>query len=183
MNYTEIYDKYYPEDSKLRKILENHSRSVANLASEINKKLDLQLDAETVEKAAMLHDIGVFLTNAPGIECFGTEPYIKHGILGADLLRQIGVEEEIAAVAERHTGAGITGDDIQEMKLPLPTDRCLMPVTLLERLVCFADKFFSKSGDMKQKSLERVRASMAKHSAETLRRFENLYKEFGQAFL
>ena len=94
------------------------------------------------------------------------------------MIREAGFPEEIARVAERHTGAGISADDIKAMNLPLPPGD-YMPRTLLERLVCYADKFFSKSGDMKEKPLERVRLSMAKHSPETVKRFEALHKEFG----
>lgn len=176
-----LYDKFYPESSPLRDILERHSRSVADLALEINRCNNLGLDPHMVEEAAMLHDIGIFMTDAPGIHCHGTEPYIRHGILGADLLRREGLPEWTARVAERHTGTGIDNDDIKELNLPLPLDRVLMPVTQLERLVCYADKFYSKSGDMQRKPLERVRASMARHSESTLRRFEQLHKEFGQS--
>lgn len=140
----------------------------------------LGLDEQMVEEAAMLHDIGIFLTDAPGIHCHGTEPYLRHGILGADLLRAEGAPEWAARVAERHTGAGITQEDIAELDLPLPADRVLMPETQLERLVCYADKFYSKSGDMQRKTLERVRTSMARHSASTADRFERLHREFGQ---
>lgn len=180
MIYPAIYDKYYPAGTPLRGILEKHSRSVAALALEINRSRNLGLDPEQIEDAAMLHDIGIFLTDAAGIECYGTENYLRHGILGADLLRREGAPEWAARVAERHTGAGISTDDIAAMNLPLPFNRNLMPETRLEKLVCYADKFYSKNGDMKQKSLERVRASMARHSASTLARFEELHRQFGE---
>lgn len=177
-DYTALYDKYYSSNPELRSILERHSRSVANLALEINEKRNLGLDPETVEAAAMLHDIGIFLTDAPGIHCHGTQPYLCHGVLGADLLRGEGAPEWAARVAERHTGAGISPEDIEAMNLPLPVDRCLMPETMLEKLVCYADKFYSKSGDMQRKSLDRVRASMLRHSQSTAERFELLHQMF-----
>lgn len=172
-----LYDAYYPKGTPARDILERHSRSVADLALEINNG---RIDPTLVERASMLHDIGIFLTDAPGIDCHGTEPYIKHGILGADLLRANGIDEATARVAERHTGAGITPGDIESMGLPLPADRVLYPVTYLERLICYADKFYSKSGNMERKSLERVRASMLHHSEATLERFEALHAFFTQ---
>ncbi len=180
MLWTKIYDKYYPAGTQGRRILEQHCRSVAELALEINRGRHLGLDPAEVEDAAMLHDIGIFLTDAPGIGCHGTEPYIRHGVLGADLLRSEGAPEEYARVAERHTGAGISREDIEELHLPLPVDRDMMPHSLLERLVCYADKFYSKSGDMQRKSLERVRQSMARHSSRTSERFEELHREFTQ---
>ena len=177
MDYQKSIDKFYPAGSPLRDIYMRHCRQVADLALEINAVKRLGLESDAVEAAAMLHDIGIFETDAKGIECYGTEPYIKHGVLGAALLRNEGVAEEIARVAERHTGAGLTADDIEKNGLPIPAGD-YMPETLLERLVCYADKFYSKSGDMKRKSLERVRASMAKWGPETAARFEKLHEEF-----
>ncbi len=125
----------------------------------------------------MLHDIGIFATNAPSIHCTGSEPYIRHGIIGAELLRKEGVGEEIAAVAERHTGSGITAKEITDRNLPLP--HCdYYPRTQLERLICYADKFFSKSGDMTEKSLERAMSSAASFGNESLERFMAMHSEF-----
>ena len=155
-----------------------HCRAVADLALDIARREKLPLDEDDIEAAAMLHDIGIVQTDAPGIHCHGTEPYMMHGVLGSRLLRSEGVPEAIAAVAERHTGAGITADDIKVFGLPMPPGD-YMPRMLLERLVCYADKFYSKSGDMKRKSLARVRESMAKFGGDTLARFERLHSEFG----
>lgn len=173
-----IIDKYYPEGTRLRDIYMRHCRQVADLALKINRERGLGLDGNLVDDAAMLHDIGIFLTDAGGIDCHGTEPYIRHGLLGAELLRSEGMPEEVARVAMRHTGAGITRQDIVEMGLPLPPGD-YMPETLLERLVCYADKFYSKTNLESAKSLDRVRASMLRHSQSTLDRFEKLHAEFG----
>lgn len=177
MNYQSVIDKYYPAGTRLRDIYMLHSRQVADRALQIAHAKHLDLDDATVEAAAMLHDVGICLTDAPSIDCHGTEHYLAHGVLGARLLRAEGFPEEIARVAERHTGAGIDADDIAEFNLPIPPGN-YMPETLLERLVCYADKFFSKNADMKEKSLERVRASMSKLSPKTAARFEALHREF-----
>jgi uncharacterized protein len=173
-----LFDSFYPEATRARDILCRHSRSVADLALEINLHHSLGLDPQLVEAAAMLHDIGVFLVNAPSIGCYGLCPYIRHGILGADLIRRYGLPEEIALVAERHTGAGITPADIISMHLPLPTNRTYLPETTLQQLVCYADKFYSKSANMNRKPLDRVRASLAKFSPDTLHRFDTLHHRF-----
>lgn len=178
MNYRQLIDKYYPVGSRLRDIYLLHCRSVAHKALEINTKKNLGLNIEDVEAAAMLHDIGIFLTDAPGIDCHGELPYLSHGIAGAKLLRDEGFDEKFARICERHTGAGITVIDIEKNNLPIPSGD-YVPETPLERLICYADKFFSKSGDMKEKSLERVRASMLRLSPESLDRFELLHNEFG----
>ncbi len=177
MSYKEIIDKYYPAGTKCRGFFLQHSRQVADKAVEIARRCNLDIPLETVEAAAMLHDIGIFLTNAPDIDCHGREHYIRHGILGAELLRKEGVDESIARVAERHTGVGLTIDDIERQQLPLP-HKDYLPETTLEKLICYADKFFSKSGAMQEKSLDKVRASMARHSADSLARFNELHKLF-----
>lgn len=178
IDYQSVIDKYYESGSSLREILIHHSRQVALKALAIAKDKRLEIDPETIEAAAMLHDIGIIFCNATGIKCYGTEPYIKHGILGAKLLRDEGLPEWIARIAERHTGAGLTAQEIERQHLPLPSQDYL-PETLLEKLICYADKFFSKSGDMKEKSLDRVRASMKKWGENTEKRFERLHEMFG----
>lgn len=177
MNYTAIIDKFYPADTSLRDIYLAHCRSVADEALAICRRCRLNLDPTTVEAAAMLHDIGIFATNAPSIHCIGEAPYICHGIIGRDLLKAEGVADEISEVAARHTGAGLTVKEIIDAGLPLPhVDLC--PRTQLERLICYADKFYSKSGDMKRKTLDRVRSSMARFGAGSLARFDAMHHEF-----
>lgn len=175
----QIVDRYYEPGTELRQLLLKHSRQVADEALAIAHRKGLRLDDGDIEDAAMVHDIGIFMTDAAGIHCHGPEHYLRHGVIGAALMRDAGDPEWLARVAERHTGAGITAAEISAADLPLPV-KDLVPETELERLVCYADKFYSKSGDMQRKSLERVRASMAKHFPAALERFEGLHAEFGQ---
>ena len=179
MDYNRIIDKYYPAGSTLRDIYMSHCRSVARLAIDINRRMGTPLDPAVVEAAAMLHDIGICLCSAPSIECRGELPYIAHGTAGAELLRREGAGEDMARVAERHTGAGLTAAEITAQRLPIPP-RDMLPETQLERLVCYADKFYSKSGDMRRKTFDKVRESMARHGEESLRRFDSLAAEFGK---
>jgi uncharacterized protein len=171
-------DRHYPADSKCREILMRHSQQVADKALKIAHEHNLPLDDSDITAAAMIHDIGIFLTNAPGIDCHGEMPYMCHGCAGADLLRCEDAPEWLAHIAECHTGAGILPEEITLLNLPLPQNRDYMPRTLLEQLICYADKYYSKSGDMQEKSLDRVRASMAKHGSATLNRFESLRQKF-----
>ena len=119
---------------------------------------------------ALLHDIGIFQTDAPSIRCFGTHPYIAHGYLGAEILRAEGFPQH-ALVCERHTGAGLSLQDIIDQQLPVP-HREMLPVTLEEQLICFADKFFSKTHLDEEKTVEKARNSIAKYGEEGLNRFD-----------
>lgn len=165
-----VIDKYYPENNELRHIFLTHSRSVADKALAIaHAHPELNVDLQFVEEAAMLHDIGVFLCNAPGIQCFGDAPYICHGTLGADLVRNEGFPRH-ALVCERHTGAGLSLRQIEEQGLPVPR-RELMPVSIEEQLICFADKFFSKTRLTTEKTVEQAYNSVAKFGDENAERF------------
>lgn len=174
-----IIDMHYPAGTPLRDILEGHSRQVAGMALAIARRVCPELDPLQVEAAAMLHDIGICRTDAPGIQCFGTEPYLMHGVLGAAMLRECGAPEWAAAVAERHTGAGLTRADVIASGMPDP-GHDLCPRDMLERLVCYADKFFSKTHvGAPPKPIDRVRASMARFGPDAAARFDALHAEFG----
>ena len=177
IDYQKIIDKYYPADSGLRDIYMRHCRAVADEALEIARRLALPLDPSRIEEGAMLHDIGIVKCDAPSILCTGSEPYIAHGILGRAMLLEEGVDGEIADVAALHTGSGLTRQEVEMQTLPLPVSDYL-PKTLLQRLICYADKFYSKSGSMKRKTLEKVREQMARFGDASLARFDKLDCEF-----
>ena len=177
MDYQVIINKYYPEDNELRHILLVHSRAVADKALAIaDRHPELSLDRQFIEEAAMLHDIGIVRCNAPGIQCFGTEPYICHGRIGADMLRAEGFPRH-ARVCERHTGAGITRSQIIEQKLPLP-EQDFLPETMEEKVICYADKFFSKTHLDEEKTIEQAIASLSKFGEEGVTRFREWVKMF-----
>ena len=133
MIYPQIIDKYYPEDGPLRQLLLHHSRQVMERALLIaDRHPELGADRTLLVEGAMLHDIGIFLTHAPGIHCHGTHPYLLHGRLGAELMREEG-REDIARICERHTGTGLTRQNIIDRGLPLPLQDFL-PETLEETI-------------------------------------------------
>lgn len=177
MNYQAIIDKYYPEENELKHILLVHSRSVADKALMVAERHpELHLDCQFLEEAAMLHDIGIVRCDAPGIQCFGSEPYICHGRLGAEMLRKEGFPRH-ARVCERHTGAGITREQIINQHLSLP-EQDFLPETMEEKVICYADKFFSKTHLDKEKTVEQAEQSLAKFGEEGVLRF----REWEQIF-
>lgn len=182
----ELIGKYTEGNPELHHILLEHSRDVANMALRIiDKNLQVNghkdtfssVDRQFVWEAAMLHDIGIVKTDAAGIHCFGDEHYLRHGVLGAEILREEGMPKH-ARVAERHTGTGLTAKSIREQKLPLPeVDLC--PETLEEQLICYADKFFSKTSLGVEKPIEKVRRSLLRFGEEGLAVFDKWYELFG----
>ncbi|MCM1317669.1 MAG: HDIG domain-containing protein [Bacteroides sp.] len=173
----DIFDKFYKRGSKLRELLLVHSEAVAAKALDIARLRRLDLDPDHIYAGAMLHDVGIFYVDAPGIYCNGSKPYIMHGILGAEMLRAHRQPEWLARVAERHTGSGLTAEDIRTQHLPLP-EKDFLPETLLEKLICYADKFFSKTSLDTEKDIDRVRASMKKFGPGAMQRFEDLHALF-----
>jgi uncharacterized protein len=168
---TDIIYKYYPENNDLRKILINHSFAVAEKALSLARiHPEMNLDKIFIYEAAILHDIGIFKTNAPDIHCLGEFPYICHGYLGADILRQEKLPFH-ALVCERHTGVGLSKKYIIANYLPLP-HRDMKPVSMEEQLICFADKFFSKTHPDEEKTMEKVRKSLSKYGISHVKKFD-----------
>lgn len=156
MDYLSIINKYYSENDELRQLLVKHSRQVADRCLQIAKKhKELPVDVQFLEEAAMLHDIGICRCDAPSIHCHGTEPYIRHGVLGGEMLRQEGFERH-ARVCERHTGTGLPGYE---------------PETLEEQIVCYADKFYSKSAPDHVRSVLETAQSLEKFGHEGVKKF------------
>ena len=177
-----IIQRYYTPGNDDYRVLVHHSRQVADLAVALSQRMierQVPIDIEFVEEAAMLHDIGMCRTDAPGIHCYGSEPYILHGILGRRMLDSLGLYRH-GRVCERHTGAGITADEIVAQHLPIVPPRDLLPETIEEKVICYADKFFSKSRILEPaKTLDRARQSLAKFGGDTLSRFDHLVALFG----
>lgn len=178
MDVLSIIYKYYPTDSPLRRLLLHHSEQVAGKALAVAERHpELRLDRTLLYDGAMVHDIGIFLTHAPGIHCEGSESYICHGRLGAELMRKEGFDT-LARICERHTGTGLTAEKILERQLPLPAqDFC--PETLEEQVICYADKFFSKSRPEGEKPVDAILRSLLKHGEQGVQKFLLWHERFG----
>ncbi|SFL43561.1 uncharacterized protein SAMN05216357_12280 [Porphyromonadaceae bacterium KH3CP3RA] len=162
MDIQTIINKYYKAGTKLYDIYMSHVTDVTNKSLSIaHKHPELAVDVRFIEEAGMLHDIGIFLTKAPHIACEGGYPYICHGYLGRELLTEEGYPKH-GLVCERHTGTGLSLETIINRKLPIP-HRDMRPQSLEEKIICFADKFFSKSQLGKEKPLKKIRQNLAGH--------------------
>ena len=173
-----IIETYYVHGSLLYQILTVHSQQVcAKALSVANRHPELLLNKQFITEAALLHDIGIFLCHAPRIHCFGAAQYIEHGYLGADILRKEGLPQH-ALVAERHTGTGIPLEQIIRNNLPLP-HRSMEPESLEEQVVCYADKFYSKSKLNTEHTIEEIRTELLKHSKSRVEKFDEWHTAFG----
>lgn len=165
MNVLDIIKRYYKQDSDLYNMLIGHSTDVKNKALKIAEKhKELNADTQFIKEASMLHDIGILLTNAPTIHCHGILPYICHGHLGREMMDRLGYPRH-GLVCERHTGVGLSQEDIIRENLPLP-HRDMIPVSIEEKIICFADCFFSKTALGVEKSIEEAREALSRFGEE-----------------
>lgn len=144
MDAIKIINKYFKPETKAHALLVAHSSMVAKIALEAAKRVsDKNPDLDFIYEAAMLHDIGICRVRAkiPGCQHHGPD-YIHHGYLGREILEQEGLPVH-GLVCERHVGVGITKKEAHGLDLPC---RNMIPVTLEEKLICYADKFHSKNG-------------------------------------
>jgi uncharacterized protein len=183
LNPLEILARHHDPAGSIFELLVIHSTLVAAKAREIARHWASRHpgeapDLDFLTEAAMLHDIGIGLCEAPQLHCSGTEPYLAHGILGRQLLEEEGLELH-ALVCERHTGAGITAEEIREGGLPLP-ERDYLPVSLEEKIICVADKFYSKKpGKLwKEKKTPSIEKAMDRWGPQVRGRWDELAAEF-----
>jgi len=179
MNPVEILKKYCGDNEELFELLLKHSEAVAKKALKIAEKFP-EVDKDFIYEASILHDIGVTQVYFPGLNENAKYPYIAHGYLGREILEKEGLFKH-ALVCERHVGVGITKQEIEEKNLPLPK-RDMVPVTLEEKIIAFADKFFSKrKGELtKEKSVEEVIKEISKYGEEKVKVFKEWLKLFGE---
>jgi len=106
-----------------------HCRTVARISEIIGRELverGVSVDEEVVLAGALLHDIGRTKVQT-----------VRHGYVGAEILKREGLPESVADVVKKHVGAGISYEEARRLGLP---DGDYIPRTLEEKVVCFADK-------------------------------------------
>lgn len=169
--YFEILKRHSTSERTFEIVL-RHSLEVLEKSIEVIKKKNLyeQIDFELVVAGCILHDIGTF----EFLEDRNKEGYIGHGIIGREILRKEGLDRE-ALIAERHIGSGLTKEEIEQNHFSLPLQDFL-PVSLEEKLVCYADKFSSKSGDID--TMESIEAEFRTYGEDSYQRFVELRNLF-----
>ena len=165
-----------------RRLLINHVEEVTAKAVAVAERLTragrCTPDVVLVREAAMLHDIGIGLTRAPSLGCSGEHPYICHGYLGRQLLESEGLPVH-AMICERHVGVGISRNDIRQQRLPLPL-RDMVPQTIEEQIVCYADSFYSKNGrkGCSEKAIAEILAELRPYGPDKVKRFKGWLERF-----
>jgi len=180
IDYFKIIHKYIKPDSLTYFLYIPHVVLVTSKALEVATKLNLdERRLRFIKEASMLHDIGVISVNAHDLGCTGELDYICHGVEGRKILESEGLTRH-AMVAERHTGVGLTKKEILDKGLPIPA-RNMLAVTLEEKIISWADLFYTKNPDKLwfEKTLEEVRVSVAKFGVSKVKIFDEWLKLFG----
>jgi uncharacterized protein len=173
-----LITRFYPAGSHTRDLLLRHGELVGRKALEVLDRAPwIAADLEFIAQAAVLHDIGIGRTRCPELGCTGTLPYVCHGVEGRVILDKLGLSRH-GLVCERHVGVGISADQAVRRNLPLPV-RDMFPLSVEERLICYADKFFSKTDDGRhEKTIDEITAGLMRYEAEYADRFLSLHRLF-----
>ena len=147
--------------------------------SDANAKQGLaRVDAGLVRAGCLLHDVGVYrLFDEAGV--LDSAGYMRHGVLGYELLAEAGYSEAICRFASRHTGVGITREDVIRQELPLPPADYVAQ-TPEEALVMYADKFHTKATPPSFLSADFYAAYVRRFGAEKVAAFDELRHRFGE---
>ena len=137
-----LHQRYAPSPDAFALVF-THCRIVRDVAAQLLDRRPQPVDADLVRVGALLHDIGVYrLWDEDGT--FDAANYLRHGVAGHELLRELGWPERISRFCSHHTGVGLTRADVVDQGLPLPVTDYLAE-TPEEELVMYADKFHSKT--------------------------------------
>jgi uncharacterized protein len=136
------------------------------------------VDAGLVRAGCLLHDIGVYgLYGRDGV--LDHANYIRHGLLGHELLRAEGFPDYLCRFCSCHTGVGLTRADILDQGLPLPPGDYVAE-TGEEELVMYADKFHSKKSPPVFVSAAAYTVSVARFGPDKADRFAALVATYGE---
>ena len=84
-----------------------------------------------------------------------------------------------ARICERHTGVGLTAEDIRRQHLPLP-ERDMVPISQAEKIICYSDLFFSKQRDRleEERTPAAIRRSLSGFGEDKVAIFDRWYATF-----
>ncbi|WP_436533639.1 HD domain-containing protein [Actinoplanes sp. HUAS TT8] len=182
---------WIPSDAEIRQLHERvaptpeafdlvwtHCEIVARIADQVMAGRDLEVNAALVRAGCLLHDIGVYrLYGRDGTPDFSG--YIRHGLLGHELLAAEGFPDYLCRFCSCHTGVGVTRADILDQGLPLPPGDYVAE-TPEEDLVMYADKFHSKKKPPVFVSAAAYTISVARFGPDKAARFTEMVGTYGE---
>ena len=140
-----------------------HILAVKDVAMKIASEVKVPVDRELVFLGAMLHDIGRSVTHS-----------IKHALEGVRIASELGFDDRVLKIIERHIGAGISREEAKALGLP-PKD--YIPQSPEEKIVAYADNLLNGHKVVSfEESLERFKKVLGEeHPA--IKRYIELHNE------
>jgi uncharacterized protein len=179
VDYFGLINKYISPGSAVYNFYVPHVTLVTAKALKAARKLGLPPGRlRFIEEAAMLHDIGIVKVDEAALGCYGDLPYICHGVLGRYLLEREGLPQH-SLVAERHIGVGLTRAEIFAKELPIPP-RDMLPETLEEKIISWADLFFSKRPE--RLWTKKTAPEVERHLIQFGQRHRQIFREWTDLF-
>lgn len=172
-----LHEKYAPTPAALD-LVYTHCLIVCGIAEQLHARSGAGLDIDLVRAGSLVHDIGVYRLY-DGAGRLDHANYIRHGVLGHELLLAEGLPEVVCRFASHHTGVGISREDVLRQGLPLPADDYLAE-TGEETLVMYADKFHSKSTPPQFRTASAYAASVRRFGEDKVATFEAMHARFGE---
>jgi len=155
-----------------------HCRIVCSLAEQVlARHRGSGLDERLVRAGALLHDIGVYRLYGPDGVLDGAH-YLRHGVLGHELLRGLGLPERLCRFCSCHTGVGLTAEDVVRWGLPIPV-RDYVARTREEEIVMYADTFHSKRTPPTFVSPRTAAAELARFGEDKVAAFAAMRSRWG----
>ncbi|GAA5194369.1 HD domain-containing protein [Rugosimonospora acidiphila] len=172
-----LHERYAPTLDAFE-LVYTHCEIVCAVAEQLLAGLGSAVDVGLVRAGCLLHDIGVYrLYDQEGQ--LDQKNYLRHGVLGDALLRELGLPESLRRFCSHHTGVGISREDVLRQGLPLPAGDYLAE-TDEERLVMYADKFHSKTIPPVFVSAASYAAGVRRFGEDKVARFAAMVDEFGE---
>ncbi|MFF5212996.1 HD domain-containing protein [Streptosporangium sp. NPDC000396] len=171
-----LHAKYAPTQEAFD-LVHTHCEIVCGIAEQLLARTELNLDMDLVRAGSLLHDIGVY-------RLYGNDGkldharYVRHGVLGYEILLDEGFPEAICRFCSCHTGMGISRDDVREQGLPLPSADYLAE-SGEEKLVMYADKFHSKTDPPTFVSAASYATRIRRFGEEKVIVFKTMCESFG----
>jgi uncharacterized protein len=159
-------------------LVHTHCEIVRRIAEQLLARRDHGLDAELVRVGCLLHDIGVYRL-FDGTGALDHSGYIRHGVLGRDLLQELGFDERLWGFCARHIGMGLTREDVCRQGLPIPVADYL-PESGEEELVMYADKFHRKTSPPVFMTADSCAITVRRFGDDKARRFAASLDRFGE---
>ncbi|WP_182887023.1 HD domain-containing protein [Microbispora sp. H10885] len=171
-----LHERHAPSEEAFD-LVHTHCEIVCAIALRLAGRAGLDVDAELVRAGSLLHDIGVYrLYDGDGrLDHAG---YVRHGILGHELLRAEGLPESLCRFCSHHTGVGISREDVLRQGLPLPP-RDYLAESAEEELVMFADKFHSKTVPPRFVTADAYAAHVRRYGEDKAEVFASMRAVFG----